>query len=67
MSLEAGDLVRAKDDPQNLCGMGIVYDKLGRHQVKVHWFEERMIGPNNRRQWLQVYHLENINERQKDT
>ncbi len=63
--MKVGDLVKVKDDPENRCGMGIVYDRNGGFQVKVHWFWEHMNGPNYD-EWLRIIYLEDINEQQKD-
>jgi len=57
--MKVGDLIKVKDDPTNICGMGLVYDKDGRHLVKVHWFDDVL---NDRKKWDQATHFEVINE-----
>ena len=61
--MKVGDLVKAKDDLHNLCGMAIVYDKDGRHLIKVHWFEE-VLNDRESDWWSQATHFEVINEKQ---
>ena len=60
--MKVGDLVKAKDDLHNLCGMAIVYDKDGRHLVKVHWFEEVL--NDHKSDWSQATHFEVVDETQ---
>jgi len=60
--MKVGDLVKAKDDLQNFCGMAIVYEKVGRHLVKVHWFEEVL--NDHKSDWSQAAHFEVVNEKQ---
>ena len=59
--MKVGDLIRVKDDPHNFCGMGLIYEKDGRHLVKVLWFYDAL---NDRKKWEQVTHFEVINETQ---
>ena len=59
--MKVGDLVKAKDDLHNLCGMAIVYDKDGRHLVKIYWFDEIL---NDRKRWEQAVQFEVVNEKQ---
>jgi len=61
--MKVGDLIRVKDDPENLCGMGLVYEKDGRHFVKVLWFQESM-NMNEGNPWEQATHFEVVNEKQ---
>ena len=63
--MKVGDLVKVLDDPHNFCGIGILYVKDGRHLGKVLWFDEDL--NRNQDDWIQVRHLENVNEQQKDT
>jgi len=61
--MKVGDLIKVKDDPTNICGIGILYDKDGSHLVKVHWFDESL---NDRQdEWIQIHNLEDASE--KDT
>jgi hypothetical protein len=59
--VKVGDLIKVKDDPENLCGMGFVYEKDGRHLVKVLWFDDVL---NDRKRWEQAAHIEVVNEKQ---
>ena len=59
--MKVGDLIRVKDDPTNICGMGLVYDKDGRHFVKVLWFDDAL---NESQGWEQATHFEVVNEKQ---
>jgi len=61
--MKVGDLIKVKDDPTNVCGMGIVYEKDGRHFVKVLWFQESM-NMNEGNPWEQATHFEVVNEKQ---
>ena len=59
--MKVGDLIRVKDDPENICGMGLVYEKDGRHFVKVLWFSDDL---NESQGWEQATHFEVVNEKQ---
>ena len=59
--MKVGDLIKVKNDPRNVCGMGLVYDKDGRHLVKVLWFDEIL---NDRKRWEQAVQFEVVNEKQ---
>ena len=59
--MKVGDLIRVKDDPHNFCGMGLVYEKDGRHLVKAHWFYDVL---NDRKKWDQATHFEVVDEKQ---
>jgi hypothetical protein len=59
--MKVGDLIKVKDDPTNVCGMGFVYEKDGRHFVKVLWFQECL---NEGNTWEQATHFEVIDETQ---
>ena len=59
--MKVGDLIKVKNDPRNVCGMGLVYDKDGRHLVKVLWFDDVL---NDRKKWEQATHFEAVDENQ---
>ena len=61
--MKVGDLIKVKGDPENFCGVGLVYEKDGRHLVKVLWFLEGM-NLHEGNPWEQVTHFEVINETQ---
>ena len=61
--MKVGDLVKAKDDIQNFCGIAIVYEKDGRHLVKVLWFQEGM-NLHEGNPWEQATHFEVVDETQ---
>ena len=63
--MKVGDLVKAKSDPRNLCGFGILYVKDGFHLGKVFWFDEVLNESQDK--WIQIHHLESVSEKQKDT
>ena len=60
--MKVGDLVKVKDDPENFCGMGLVYEKVGRHLVKVHWFDDVL--NDHKSEWSQAAHFEVVSETQ---
>ena len=60
--MKVGDLIKVKNDPQDFCGIGLVYAKDGRHLVKVHWFEEVL--NDHKSDWSQATHFEVIDETQ---
>jgi len=59
--MKVGDLIKVKDDPENFCGMGLVYEKDGRHLVKVLWFQE-VLNDHKSDWWSQASHFEVVDE-----
>ena len=59
--MKVGDLVRVTDDPQNRCGLGIVFDMKGNRHAKVHWFDE-LLNADCIDDWLNMRFLKVVNE-----